>query len=152
MNRPLLIGASAVAGVAVVVVALSTLDDEGPAAKAAAKSPLAAADAACTARQLTEEGGDTVELADGGTTLLIDTNPLEGYNRQYGTLSVTDESADGLLCILGELETPRAIVSQVERTNSLQGVQEAEHDGIAYSWTYHPDSGNEMIITLTDAG
>jgi hypothetical protein len=32
----------------------------------------------------------------------------------------------------------------------MPGVQDAEHDGLEYSWSYHPDNGVDMVITATD--
>jgi hypothetical protein len=85
-----------------------------------------------------------IQLADNAKTLLIDTNP-DDYDW------TADPHFTALACTLDNLKTPQSIVSRIQRTNSLQGVQEGTADGIAYSWTYHPDSGNEMTITYEEA-
>ena len=32
----------------------------------------------------------------------------------------------------------------------MMGVQRGEDDGIHYGWSYHPDNGLNMVITLDD--
>ena len=76
-------------------------------------------------------------LTDEGQTLLVDTNP---DNTAYG------DALGGLICVLNYLQTPQSVVAKIECTNALMGV-EASHDGLAYSWTYHPDTGAELIVT-----
>ena len=31
------------------------------------------------------------------------------------------------------------------------GVQDAEDDGLAYSWSYHPDNGVDLVIEYAEA-
>ena len=38
------------------------------------------------------------------------------------------------------------------RTTAMMGVQDAKADGVEYSWSYHPDNGVNMVITLSSAG
>ncbi len=33
------------------------------------------------------------------------------------------------------------------RTTAMMDVQDAEHDGIEYSWSYHPANVVDMVIT-----
>lgn len=79
----------------------------------------------------------TLTLSDQGHTVVVDTGS------KYG-------STAGMECVLEELATPQSIIAAIGRTTSLMGVQEDDHDGIAYSWTYHPDNGVNMVITLDD--
>src|SRR5688500_11282692 len=96
--------------VAGAVIGLSTLDDTEVGTvttspeldKHCTDTRLADASAACIGKSTTPKGGITVEDADNGQTLLIDTNPLEGYNGQYGSSS-TDDDVDGLVCVLDQL-------------------------------------------------
>ena len=44
---------------------------------------------------------------------------------------------------------PDAVVSQMDSTTSLQGRQTASWDGTDASWTYHPDNGLDLILTLS---
>ena len=83
--------------------------------------------------------GPTLELADGGTTIVIDTGS------EYGDPA-------GMDCVLRELRTPQSIQAEMGRTTAMMGVQRAESDGIEYSWSYHPDNGVNMVISNTAAG
>jgi hypothetical protein len=48
--------------------------------------------------------------------------------------------------MLRALDTPDSVFSRMESTNSLQGPQETEFDGLVMRWTYHPDNGLDIII------
>jgi hypothetical protein len=85
------------------------------------------------------QAGSTLNLADGGASIVIDTGS------EYG-------SVEGMDCILSELGTPESIQAQMGRTTAMMGVQDADSDGIEYSWSYHPDNGVDMVITDTRAG
>lgn len=54
-----------------------------------------------------------------------------------------------LVCVLEELGAPSTVSERMGRTNSLMGVQDAEWDGIAISWTYHPDNGLDADLEIT---
>jgi hypothetical protein len=127
--------------VAGAVVALSTLDSNVEARGSI--DPDVDMRLADTYKNCKGAAGDAgaLQLADMGRTLLVDTNPTDS---EY----IADGSRGRLTCVLGQLKTPQSIESRIERTTAMQGVQEDSHDGIAYSWTYHPDNGNEMIISL----
>jgi hypothetical protein len=84
------------------------------------------------------DGNDTMQLEDDGSTIVIDTRS------EYG-------SRVGMDCVLTELDLPASIDAEMGRTTALMGVQEADHNGIEYSWSYHPDNGVNMVITDTDA-
>lgn len=79
------------------------------------------------------KGMQYVETADDGATILIDTKDESNPTEAVG-------------CILSMLETPKSVISAVESTTALAGVQEDEADGISYRWSYHPDNGMNMII------
>lgn len=78
-------------------------------------------------------------LADEGLTLLLNT---EGTDPGTGDLSMED-----LGCALGSLEVPDSIVAKMEDTSALDGRQEAEDDGLIYSWSYTPKYGLDVIVT-----
>ncbi len=82
-----------------------------------------------------------VTLADGGTTLTIDTEGEEDWSGA----SITD-----LVCILDEIEVPTYIRDEIDNTNSLMGRQSAEYEGIKLSWSYHPNNGVDMTIHYGD--
>lgn len=75
------------------------------------------------------EAGEFV-VADDGDSLIVE-----------GTTDV-----DGLACILGDLETPSTIVADIDSTTAMMGRQREDADGLAYAWSYHPDTGIVMTI------
>jgi hypothetical protein len=83
---------------------------------------------------LSSDSGKTLELGDAGETIVVDTGS------KYGSL-------DGMVCVLTYLDTPQSITAQMDSTTAMMGVQEADHDGLNYSWSYHPDNGVNMVIT-----
>jgi hypothetical protein len=80
------------------------------------------------------------DLADDDHTLIIDVG-----GEAYGS---GDDIVDGLACVLDALDTPQSVISQMESTRALDGMQTAEWDDFEASWTYHPDDGVDVIITL----
>jgi hypothetical protein len=110
--------------------ATSTKSGDHPAGSLfAMTSPLSDAADSCAA-------GD---LADNDHTLVVD---MEGEEPGTGTASIED-----VLCVLGALETPQAIVAQMEATRALDGMQSATWSTYSAKWTYHPDNGLDLIIT-----
>ena len=57
-------------------------------------------------------------------------------------------SASGVACVFQHLGTPSSITAKVDSTTAMMGEQSATHDGISYSWSYHPDNGLNMVIAL----
>jgi hypothetical protein len=77
-----------------------------------------------------------VLVSDGGNTLSVDMMGEEDYiGAGYGDV----------LCIIGAVNTPSYIVSAMESTRALDGRQHDEFDGIDVSWSYHPDSGLDIL-------
>lgn len=95
-------------------------------------SPLAHAKNECTAG----------ELADENTTLIID---VQGEDVGSGSLSF-----DALYCVLAELDTPSYVISQIESTRALDGMQSANWETYTAQWTYHPDQGLDITIHQGD--
>lgn len=81
----------------------------------------------------------TGDLGDGDHTLVIDSS---GEEPASGSASLT-----GLTCVLDELETPQSVISKMNRTRALDGMQSATWGDFEASWTYHPDDGLDLIIT-----
>jgi hypothetical protein len=82
-----------------------------------------------------QDEDNTLELADNGATIVIDTRS------EYG-------STAGMECVLGALTTPESIKAEIGRTTAMMGTQDADNNGIHYSWSYHPDNGVNMVITV----
>jgi hypothetical protein len=119
----------------------------GPSASEVAEAAEAAATSQAEVTRLKDavmscrgrDADNTMVLEDDDSTIVIDTGS------KYG-------STAGMDCILNELDVPASIEAQIGRTTSMMGVQDAEDDGIEYSWSYHPDNGVDMVITDTKAG
>lgn len=101
---------------------------------AAAEPPSTALDAAV----------DTCEaglIADNGHTLMVDTK---------GEDDATGESMEDLICLLFALETPTAVIDHMSSTRALDGMQTTGWDEFDARWTYHPDAGMGLTITIRD--
>jgi hypothetical protein len=79
----------------------------------------------------------TGEVEDDGSTLLLDA-------QAYGETTFED-----LDCVLEGLDAPQSVVAEVESTRALDGRQSSKWDGFAATYTFHPDSGMNMVITKT---
>ena len=77
-------------------------------------------------------------LADDDTTLIMD---MEGDDLSSGDASYVD-----VICVLAELGTPSYVVSQMESTRALDGMQSASWEIYTAQWTYHPDQGLDITI------
>lgn len=77
-----------------------------------------------------------VLVSDGGNTLSVDMMGEEDYvGAGYGDV----------LCIIGAVETPSYIISAMESTRALDGRQHDTFNDIDVSWSYHPDSGLDIV-------
>jgi hypothetical protein len=77
-------------------------------------------------------------LGDGDKSLSLDSHGKE----QFGGLSETD-----LRCVLDAVKTPDYVRSQMSQTRALDGTQHGSWGNISASWTYHPDSGLDVVLT-----
>jgi hypothetical protein len=140
-SKPLL--AVALVASAGMLSACGGFDQEAARAEAEASASAAAAAevtrlAAVYDRCTINDTGSTMSLEDDDSTIVIDTGS------EYG-------DPTGYLCVIEELDVPSSITAQMDRTTAMMGVQEAEDDGIEFSWSYHPDNGVNMVITDTEA-
>lgn len=85
------------------------------------------------------ENGPTSRIGDNGATLDLD-HQGEDDRRGIGLVALN--------CVLEELEVPDSVMSQMDRTRALDGRQTAEWDGIEASWSYHPDTGLDVLLTV----
>jgi len=140
-----------IAGLAVVILASGAVgfamghsSGENAAVEAAASSSSSAAAASAAAKETRLkkaydgctgfDTANTMELTDDGATIVVDTRS------EYG-------SRAGMECVLRKLGTSESIKAQMDRTTALMGVQDAKHDGLDYSWSYHPKNGVNLVIT-----
>jgi hypothetical protein len=133
-----LILAAGAGGYAIGHNAASSADAAAASASAAAASSsadgrLRTAFDACRA----EDSKNTMQLDDDGATIVVDTGS------KYGSIA-------GVTCVWSHLNTPSSVTAKVASTTAMQGQQSATQDGIGYSWSYHPDNGLNMVITLSD--
>lgn len=87
---------------------------------------------ACSLRE-----GLNVGLDEDGKGLFLDGKGEDDYSG----VSISKQ-----LCVLEKLEMPSTVRNKLENTNSLMGVRSADWDNITIEWSYHPDSGLNLII------
>ena len=80
------------------------------------------------------------QFGDGGRTLTLRTR---GAERHSSGMSVQD-----LRCILAKLGASDAVISRMSATRALDGMQDGQWEGIRASWTYHPDDGLNITLTM----
>lgn len=83
--------------------------------------------------------GNGGEVGDNGASLTLDNRGREDSSG----LSTT-----GVFCVLDALNTPDAVLSRMRQTTSMDGRQDAAWDGISVTWSYHPDRGLDMVLTV----
>jgi hypothetical protein len=77
---------------------------------------------------------------DEGRTLMLD---MAGEDAGSGDLAISD-----IACVLSELDTPDSVVAEMDGTRALDGRQSDDWDGLEASWSYHPDDGLDIILTI----
>lgn len=93
------------------------------------------------------ECGVGTSSEDDGMVLNLDGEGTDDRNVRNGFKAPDYKvSTEELVCMLNALGTPESIISKMERTRSLDGVQEDSAGGYDYSWTYHPDNGLDIIV------
>ena len=146
-RRPLLIGAIAVALVLLVAIAASVAVTAKRSSDQAAAEQ-AAEDARLAREQVLAQASSTCDLnftsgatlGDGGRTLTLDT---QGEDDSSGV------SIEKVACVLSTVDTPDAVLSALDSTRALDGRQRASWDNIDAEWSYHPNSGLNLILTTT---
>jgi hypothetical protein len=76
-------------------------------------------------------------IGDEGTTLLLD---------HKGEEDTTGLSFDQIACVMAELNVSDALAARIGSTRAMDGVQSGEWDGYTATWSYHPDTGLDMIV------
>lgn len=78
-----------------------------------------------------------VSVSDEGTTISVDTMGEEDYSgATYGDL----------VCIIGAVGTPSYINDGIMSVRAMDGRQTQEFDGIVVSYSYHPNSGMDIVF------
>jgi hypothetical protein len=79
----------------------------------------------------------TPNLADHGRTLSFDTE---------GEEDTSGDSVVDVACVLLFLKAPSYVITQIDNTRALDGMQRARWGPFRASWTYHPDNGLNIVI------
>lgn len=79
-----------------------------------------------------------VSLGGCGDSLTIETAGDESAGTDY----------DAVGCVLGRINTPDSVISQMNSTRALDGMQSASWDSITATWNYHPNSGIRLILAF----
>jgi len=90
-----------------------------------------------TIKQAAKKCKATANLADHGRTLSFDTE---------GNEDISGDSVVDVACVLVYLKAPSYVVTQIDNTRALDGMQRARWGRFRASWTYHPDNGLNIII------
>lgn len=80
------------------------------------------------------------DVEDKGATLIID---MKGKDAGSGLYEFADVE-----CLLGQLEVPAAVKQSMVSTRALDGRQTGQWNGINAEWSYHPDNGLDIILTI----
>ncbi|KKI18725.1 MULTISPECIES: hypothetical protein [unclassified Leucobacter] len=59
-------------------------------------------------------------------------------------------TATQVFCFLGELDAPASLEAKINNTRALDGTQTETWNHLKATWTYHPDSGLNLIVERTD--
>lgn len=83
-------------------------------------------------------GSAYATIGDAGYTIT-----LSGSAKGRGN-GLTDNE---MVCALKAVSVPDRVVSEMDATRALDGMQRASWDKMSASWTYHPDDGLQVILT-----
>ena len=133
----ILAGVVVVAGVTVLVLGWITSEDSDSTSSGFGEIGPNRIEVAIDRCGLAGEPGAAV--GDEGQSLTLDTSGEE----DLGGISFTN-----LECMISALDIPDAIESRILATRALDGVQDATYDEVSLSWSYHPDSGMTLIVSL----
>ncbi len=85
-----------------------------------------------------DEGYDDVQIGEDGQSMYLNGSGEDDYS----SLDYASE-----FCILNALDIPEIIVTRMNATSSLMGVQTGDWGNFSASWTYHPNNGLDVSIT-----
>ncbi len=88
------------------------------------------------------------KVAEDGSYLEIDTNPADWDSDYVSLFYDYDDYTNCIKNVHSALGIPDSLLQKMLSTNSLQGRQNADYDTFTVSWTYHPDSGLEIMYEL----
>lgn len=89
-------------------------------------------------------------IGDEGGTLILDGAGKDDRKLGDGGLVTVGDKLDvkEIGCALAGTDVPDSVVAMIEGTRALDGRQTQETDEYSYTWSYHPDSGLDIVITV----
>lgn len=128
------LGAGAALGLAQrEVVEKRAVDPESEALSQALRGPLDVAFEECAF-----DDAEGATLADEGKTLILDT---KGEDDFFGLDYIE------AICVYDALEVPSRVINQIGATRALDGRVTDSWDVFTATWSYHPNSGLDLMIT-----
>ncbi|MET4143822.1 hypothetical protein [Arthrobacter sp. UYCo732] len=83
-------------------------------------------------------------LGDAGYSITMQGSPEDPM--MTNVLKVTGVPDGLIVCVLKAAAAPDSVVSQIDATRALDGMQKASWDKISATWTYHPKQGLKLIL------
>jgi hypothetical protein len=85
-------------------------------------------------------GHSGISVADGGDTLVVDGK---------GGDDLIGADINDIVCVLDALKMPTSVRSEITATRALDGRQQGTWGDYRASWSYHPDTGLNLVVTRT---
>lgn len=108
------------------------VEPSGSPSPTGSSAPLADAYDLCN---VADTGG---EIADEQTTLILDTQ---------GEDDATGVDYTAVVCVLAHLDTPERVTQTMDSTRALDGRVTDSWDSFTASWSYHPNTGLDIVIS-----
>lgn len=67
------------------------------------------------------------------------------------TLALTGGTIDDLRCLRKRLQIPVRVMNAIGSTRALDGTQQDSWDDLQARWTYHPDDGLDLTISIEES-
>ena len=81
-----------------------------------------------------------IELGDEGQSLTMDSEGKESYGAEFADIT----------CVLDAIGIPDSVSNRMNATRSLDGRLTGDWDEFTASWSYHPDSGMNVVIEIVE--
>ncbi|UEJ82679.1 hypothetical protein Bra3105_17915 [Brachybacterium halotolerans subsp. kimchii] len=140
-RMPALAAATAIMTILVASCGVAEKAESAPTSTAPPTPPLQAAAQTCNLPD--------AAVGDGGKTLILDGAGKDDKNYVDGEWTTTEGTLpiEDIGCALRTVGAPDSVVSMMEGTRAIDGRQSQDAGDYTYSWSYHPDSGLDIIIT-----
>ncbi|MEJ1087264.1 hypothetical protein WDU99_02910 [Microbacterium sp. Mu-80] len=102
------------------------------------EAPKPESDESVDSNEFEEQFNGVVTVEDSGKTLIVNTKSTDDDPLGISSLA--------LECVCEQLDVPSHISERISVTRALDGRQQGSWDGYTVSWSYHPDSGANVIF------